>query len=133
MSKLEFSVSIPTRNRKEELVLCLNALIMQEFPRETFEVIVCDDGSRDNLRPIIIEARRTGINLKYVRQEPKGPAAARNLGIRLASGRIIAMTDSDTLPTRSSLKKLHEAFNDNPEAVAVEGMVHSDNEGEFDP
>ncbi|MCI0660983.1 MAG: glycosyltransferase family 2 protein [Acidobacteria bacterium] len=133
MSMVEFSVIIPTRDRKDELVRCLDALILQEFPRESFEVIICDDGSNTNLRPIIIEARRAGINLKYVRQEPKGPAAARNLGIRLAHGRIIAMTDSDTLPARSWLKKLHEAFTANPQAVAVEGMVHADNEGEFDP
>jgi len=133
MSTVEFSVIIPTRNRKVELVRCIDALILQEFPRECFEVIVCDDGSGENLRPIIIEARRTGLNLKYVRQEPKGPAAARNLGIRLARGRIIAMTDSDTMPDPSWLKKLHEAFAHNPHAVAVEGMVHADNEGEFDP
>lgn len=133
MNTVEFTVIIPTRDRKDELIRCLDALISQEFPREAYEVIVCDDGSSTNLRPIIIEARRTGINLKYVRQEPKGPAAARNLGIRLAHGRIIAMTDSDTLPAPSWLKKLHEAFNADPQAVAVEGMVHADNEGEFDP
>src|SRR5262245_6841972 len=114
MSTFEFSVIIPARNRKNELVRCLDALILQEVSRECFEVIVCDDGSNDNLRPIVNEARRAGLNLKYLRQEPKGPAAARNLGIRLARGRIIAMTDSDTLPTRSWLKKLHEAFSENP-------------------
>jgi glycosyltransferase involved in cell wall biosynthesis len=133
MRALEFSVIIPTRNRKEELLRCLNALISQDFPRECFEVILCDDGSDDNLGPIIIEAARAGLNIKYVRQKPKGPAAARNLGIRLACGRIIAMTDSDTMPARSWLKKLDEAFARNPQAVAVEGMVHADNEGEFGP
>jgi glycosyltransferase involved in cell wall biosynthesis len=133
MSSVEFSVIIPARDRKKELIRCLDAIISQEFPRDCFEVIVCDDGSEDSLRPIVVHARRGGLDIKYVRQDRKGPAAARNLGIRLARGRIIAMTDSDTLPAGSWLQKLHEAFTDNPEAVAVEGMVHADNEGEFDP
>jgi glycosyltransferase involved in cell wall biosynthesis len=133
MNAFEVSVVIPTRNRSQDLRRCLNALAAQDFPRNCFEVIVCDDGSDEDLMPIVQEAGQSGLNVSYTRHEPKGPAAARNHGIRSARGRIVALTDSDTLPDRAWLQKLSETFASNPDAVAVEGRVYADNEGEFDP
>jgi glycosyltransferase involved in cell wall biosynthesis len=133
MSDVEVSIVIPTRNRREDLRACLLALASQDFPREKYEVIVCDDGSEEEISKVVDEFRQTGLDVRYLRQEPKGPAAARNLGIRHSKGKIVAMTDSDTAPDRSWLKKLYEALMDDPQAVAVEGKVYASNEGEFDP
>jgi glycosyltransferase involved in cell wall biosynthesis len=133
MSELEFSVVIPTRNRIEDLRRCLSAVAAQDFDRNSFEVIVCDDGSVEDITTVVEGARLSGLEIKHLKQEPRGPAAARNLGIRHARGRIVAMTDSDTVPDRVWLRKLSESFADNSEAVAVEGKVYADNEGEFDP
>lgn len=133
MSDVEISVVIPTRNRAEDLKACLRALATQDFPPESYEVLVCDDGSEDDIGEVVAEFRRGGFEVRHLRQEPKGPAAARNLGIRHARGGIVAMTDSDTLPDRLWLRKLREAFTNNPDAVAVEGRVYATNEGEFDP
>jgi GT2 family glycosyltransferase len=133
MKLVEFSVIIPVHNRREDLRRCLSAIAAQDFPRDEFEVIVCDDGSEEDVIPVIEEARQYGIDIQYFRQEQRGPASARNKCIRHASGHIVAMTDSDTLPHRSWLRKLAQGFNDNPEAVAIEGKVYADNEGEFDP
>ncbi len=133
MSEVEVSVVIPTRNRAEDLKACLRALAAQNFPRESYEVLVCDDGSEEDIDKVVAEFRRGGFEVRHLRQEPKGPAAARNLGIRHAKGSIIAMTDSDALPDPLWLRKLHEAFANNSDAVAVEGQVYAANEGEFDP
>lgn len=133
MSEVEVSIVIPTRNRAEDLKACLRALAAQNFPRESYEVLVCDDGSEENIGEVVVEFRRGGFEIRHLRQKPKGPAAARNLGIRHAKGSIVAMTDSDTLPDRLWLKKLRQAFTDSPDAVAVEGQVYAANEGEFDP
>src|SRR5215468_11067059 len=133
MSDIEVSIVIPTRNRSEDLRACLRALASQDFPRENYEAIVCDDGSEEEISKIVDEFRQTGFNVRYFRQEQKGPAAARNLGIRNSEGIIVAMTDSDTQADRSWLKKLYEALSGDPEAVAVEGKVYASNEGEFDP
>jgi glycosyltransferase involved in cell wall biosynthesis len=133
MNPIEFSVIIPVHNRREDLRRCLFAIAAQDFPRGDFEVIVCDDGSDEDVTPVIEEARVSGVDIKYFRQEQRGPAAARNLCIRHARGRIVAMTDSDSLPHRSWLRKLAEGFNENPDAMAIEGKVYADNEGEFDP
>jgi GT2 family glycosyltransferase len=130
---LTASVIIPVHNRKSELQACLSALAAQDFPLHQFEVIVCDDGSTEDFSQIIAEARKRQLQINYVRQLNKGPAAARNLGIKHAKAEIVAMTDSDTLPDRSWLRKLIEALDADPNAVGVEGRVFANNENEFAP
>lgn len=130
---VSISVIIPVRNRREDLQRCLLAIVAQDFPRDGFEVIVCDDGSEEDIKPVVEDTRLSGLAIKYLRQEQKGPAAARNLCIRHARGQIVAMTDSDALPQRSWLRKLAEGFAATPAAPAVEGKVYAENEGEFDP
>lgn len=128
---LSASVIIPVHNRKSELRVCLSALAVQDFPLSRFEVIICDDGSTEDLSEVIAEARQ--LQLIYVKQPNKGPAAARNLGIKHANAEIVAMTDSDTLPDSAWLRNLIEALADNPSAVGVEGRVFATNENEFAP
>jgi len=133
MSDIEISIVIPTRDRSEDLRACLRVLAAQDFPRKKYETIVCDDGSEENISKVVDEFRETSFDIRYFRQEQKGPAAARNLGIRNARGNIVAMTDSDTLPDWSWLRKLYQALMNDPDAIAVEGRVYAANEGEFDP
>jgi len=127
------SVIVPCRNRAGELTRCLEALSQQQFPKESYEIVVCDDGSEEDIEAIVQEVNRDGLKLTYVSQPPRGPAAARNLGIRVAQGQIVAMTDSDTLPQPGWLMKLYQALAENPQAVAVEGKVYAENEGEYAP
>ncbi|MDQ3011399.1 MAG: glycosyltransferase [Acidobacteriota bacterium] len=133
MSEIAVSVIVPTRNRPEALRQCLVALAAQDMPLARFEVLVCDDGSEEDVRTVAEQVHQAGLPVRYLRQAPRGPATARNLGIRHARGEIIAMTDSDTLPDRAWLRKLCEALAEHPEAVGVEGKVYADNDGEFGP
>jgi glycosyltransferase involved in cell wall biosynthesis len=133
MSTPAISVVVPTRNRAADLGRCLDALASQDIPLESFEVLVCDDGSTEPIETIVADHARRGLHVRHLSQPPKGPAAARNLGIRNARAEIVAMTDSDTLPDQGWLRRLSEALTANPDAVAVEGQVYANNEGEFDP
>ncbi|HEX8998691.1 MAG TPA: glycosyltransferase [Blastocatellia bacterium] len=133
MSEITVSVIVPTRNRPEALRQCLLALAAQDMPLNKFEVLVCDDGSDEDVRSVAEQAQQTGLRIRYLRQTPRGPATARNLGIRHAQAEIVAMTDSDTLPDRAWLRNLVEALNTHPEAVGVEGKVYAENDGEFGP
>lgn len=130
MGQFKVSVVIPTRDRPRELVACLEALTQQTFPAESYEILICDDGSTEDLQPELrpFQAR---LNLSYLKQLPQGPAAARNLGIRKARAPIVAMTDSDTLPDREWLAQLMAALQANPRAVAVEGKVTAEKPDEF--
>ena len=79
--KKTITVIIPTYNRAETLRKCLKALAAQTFPASGAEVLVVDDGSGDNTEEVAASFIKEGaVETKYLRQENKGPAAARNLG-----------------------------------------------------
>jgi len=87
------SVVIPVYNRCEELRRALASLASQTI--RNFEVIVCDDGSTDDIRGVV-ESFVNRIDLHYQRIENSGgPARPRNVAIRVARGEWISFLDSD--------------------------------------
>lgn len=100
----EFSVVIPTFNRREVLFEVLTALSHQEGA-PSFEVIVVDDGSSDGTWPAL-ESWRAQSTLPLIceRQENSGPALARNRGVQLASGDRVAFLGDDTVPSKGWLR-----------------------------
>ncbi len=106
------SVIVPTFNRKEDLARCVDALVEQNYPR--FEVIVVDDGGEVDLE--IPEG------VRLVRQPHAGRSVARNTGIGVAHGDIIAFTDDDCVVSENWLAGLARYFDD-PEIVGVSGAV----------
>lgn len=86
-----FSVVIPVYNRAHLLELALSSVLAQSF--QDFEIVVVDDGSKDNPEKVVDAIANTRIRI--IRQENRGGGAARNAGIDLASGRYIAFLDSD--------------------------------------
>src|SRR5687768_9263299 len=88
------SVVVPAFNAARTLPACLDTLIRQEVG-EPYEVIVVDDGSTDTTLAV---AASYGPPVRVVRQPHRGPAAARNAGIRAASGEIVLFTDADCEP-----------------------------------
>jgi glycosyltransferase involved in cell wall biosynthesis len=133
MDSVEVSVIIPTRDRPHELTACLRALQAQTYPSQIYEVLVCDDGSQEDMQAVVERFQMEGLAIRYLYQEPKGPAAARNLGIRHARAPIVAMTDSDTVPHPNWLAKLVESLDMHPQAVAVEGKVTAERADEYEP
>jgi len=112
------SVVVPTYNRKNLLRQCLSAVTAQDCPN--YEVIVVDDGSNDGTEEMV---RQEFPQVRYVRQEPnRGPAAARNRGIEVATGEIVAFTDDDCVPPANWLSQLKDGFRCYPEAGAVGGI-----------
>jgi GT2 family glycosyltransferase len=90
------SVVIPAYNAAEFIGQALDSVFSQTRPPR--EVIVVDDGSEDQTPDVV--AKYAG-KVKYMRKERGGPASARNVGIRAASGEWIAFLDGDDvwLPT----------------------------------
>lgn len=96
---MRVSVIIPTCNRAEVLGKALSAYAQQSGRHQVLELIVVDDGSTDNTRSIVEEhARAFPFPLRYLCQENRGAAAARNRGLRCAGGDIILFGDDDVIP-----------------------------------
>lgn len=93
------SVVIPTHNRCEILRKAIAGYQIQSASREILEIIVVDDGSTDSTRKVVAELSKNSMApMRYIRQENRGPAAARNAGIREARGNLILFTDDDIIP-----------------------------------
>jgi len=122
---VQVSVVIPVRNRPELLVQSLSFLAKQDFRPNEYEVLVCDDGSTEDLQPVVEKFSSKILNLRFLRQEPKGPAAARNLGVRESVSPIVVFMDSDILPHRGMILHLVTALDQNPDWMGAETRIKS--------
>ncbi len=109
-----FSVVIPVYNRADVLGIAIGSVLRQTF--RDFEIIVVDDGSSDQPSKVIdsIDDAR----IRFLRQENKGGAAARNLGIAAATGRFIAFLDSDDVFLPHHLQTMHDLLDGTTNTVA---------------
>jgi len=118
------SVVMPTHNRADLVGRAIKSVLAQTHP--DFELIVVDDGSRDDTRGAV--ARHQDPRVRYVRNEkPTGPAGARNAGIRAAgSGAFLAFLDDDDewLPRKLELQL--EVFRRSPIPLAAVGCGRFD-------
>ena len=117
------SVVICSYNRRALLRDCLTSLFTQTFPKDDYEIIVVDDGSTDGTQALLEEmAQKPGAPLRALRQENKGSAAARNLGIANAQGQIIASIDDDCVATASWIENAVPYFTER-DIVGVQGQT----------
>jgi glycosyltransferase involved in cell wall biosynthesis len=119
------SVIIPTYNRKDVLAKALDGYLAQSSPQLVDELLIVDDGSTDDTESMVQEfSRRSPFTIRYLRQANKGPAAARNLGIREARSSMVLFTDSDIVPERDLVSQHLEWHRNNPQtSAAVLGYV----------
>ncbi|WP_299361319.1 glycosyltransferase family A protein [Winogradskyella sp.] len=90
-TKIKVSVVTPVYNAEKLLKRCLDSIFSQDFDGE-IEVLAIDDGSTDSSLKILREYPK---NIKIYEQANKGPAAARNIGIKNATGKFLAFLDAD--------------------------------------
>lgn len=123
------SVIIPTFNRCHLLNSCLQAFELQTYPHSRFEVIVVDDGSMDGTLTFLKQYERTArYKFRYLHQENRGPASARNLGVRNASGELVAFTDDDCDVEPEWLRNLVNSMEDE-NIAGVGGTVRPSTKG----
>ncbi|HID40416.1 MAG TPA: glycosyltransferase [Calditrichaeota bacterium] len=107
-----FSIIIPSYNRVDELAELFGSIRNLDFPKDSFEVVVADDGSTDNTPQLIKEIQaKDEFTLRYFTQQKKGPGAARNLGMEKAKGDFFIFIDSDVILPSAWLKNIAEAVN----------------------
>ena len=98
-AKLDVSVIIPVFNQAESLKVTLKHFAHQTYRADQYEIIVIDDGSTDGLQSRIGEVDWPHLQLiRYIRQENRGRAAARNTGAALAKGHLLIFCDADRVP-----------------------------------
>lgn len=104
------SVVIPVYNSSQTILPCLSSVFKELIANDVdWEIIIVDDGSSDDSADKIvsfIKENSFGDRIKFIRQTNKGAAEARNAGLRLAKGELIAFNDSDDewLPGKLALQ-----------------------------
>lgn len=120
------SVVVPTYRRPELLRQCLIALQSQTLAPDRYEIIVVDDGldgaTQREVESWMKPAGGPAIRYLTTPAAQSGPAAARNIGWRAASGEIIAFTDDDCRPSRQWLAAGRAAFAD-PQLSGAWGRI----------
>lgn len=108
------SVIVPVFNAQSQVVLCVSSLLHQNF--DGLEMIFVDDCSKDDSISVIKErledcAYDRG-EVKFLKTESNsGPGAARNLGLKAASGEYVAFLDSDDWYDPDFCSKMYSAAN----------------------
>lgn len=121
------SVIIPTYNDSQHLSRAIDSALQQTI--EVHEIIVVDDASTEDISPVLAQYDDDRIIVER-HQTNRGGSAARNTGIKLATGDYLAFLDADDEWLESKLERQLEVL----EALSAEWVaVHCAREYEFDP
>ena len=100
------SIIVPSYNEGKNIKNTLERLIDLEYPKDKLEIIVVDDGSKDNTYEIAKEYEEKYNFIKVYKKENGGKSSALNYGIKRSSGEIIVTLDADSIPEKDSLIKM---------------------------
>jgi glycosyltransferase involved in cell wall biosynthesis len=97
------SVVIPVFNDAKRLEICLKAIDQQTYPKACYEVIVVDNDSEFGLviASVVAQFKRAIVAFETI----PGSYAARNRGIELAKGEVLAFTDADCIPAKDWIER----------------------------
>jgi len=114
---IKVSVIVPTYNRAKYLSKCIDSLLGQTL--KEIEILIIDDGSKDNTKDII--NKYDDLRLKYFYKENSGIGDTRNFGIKKATGECLCFVDSDDYIDKTMLEKCYNKLtNDNLDMVVCD-------------
>lgn len=111
------SAVIPTYNRAADVRLAVSTVVAQTYPAAAIEIVVVDDGGRDDTEAVL--ARAFGDRVRYLRKPNGGVSAARNFGMAASTGALIALLDDDDEWCPTKIARQVEVLTARPEIAMV--------------
>jgi len=105
---MDLSLIVPIYNVEKYIRACIKSIYKQGLDENRFELIIVNDGTKDNSMSVIADIINQHTNITIINQENQGLSMARNTGIAAAKGEYILMPDSDDILIENSLKPLLE-------------------------
>ena len=109
--KPKLSVVIPAYNEAKEIPKCIESILALNYPKDKIEIIVVDDGSKDNTLEIAQGYEKLGVKV-FTKKNEGTAAATKNYGIKKATGDIIATLDGDSYVHPEAVNNMINYFND---------------------
>jgi len=111
------SVIIPCYNQGQYLREAIQSALASDYPN--IEIIIVDDGSKDNSHEVAMKIAEEHKNIRSVHQNNSGPSKARNHGIRLAKGKYILPLDADDLIAPNYISEAVTILENRPDVKLV--------------
>lgn len=124
--KYKFSVVMAIYNAEEYLQEALDSLVDQtlEF-KDNIQLVLVDDESTDNSLAIAEEFEKLyPDNVKVLKQKNQGQSAARNLGLKYATGELINFMDSDDIFDKKAFQTTWENYSENPDVLVFKAKIN---------
>lgn len=109
------SFIIPLYNAERFISEALNSIYNISLDERDFEVVVIDDGSKDDGAEVVKKYARTHRNLRLIQQPNSGASAARNMGIEAAQGEYIWFVDADDRIEPKIMDSVWQIYQEKPE------------------
>lgn len=106
--KEKVSIILPVYNREDTVRNTIDSVIQQTY--KNFELIIINDGSKDNSRAICSEYEQKDSRIKLINKENGGPSQARNFGLEIANGKYLMFIDSDDKYKADMIEKMVTAI-----------------------
>jgi len=113
------SVVIPAYNEEKNIVSCLESLQNQTIPRSEYEIIVVDGNSKDRTRELA-----EPLADRVIIQTSKKVGGARNDGVAISKGNIVATTDADCILPSDWLEVIRDSFRGHEDLAQLYGTVY---------
>ena len=124
----KISIIVPVYNVEQYIRPCVESIFRQGLDESTYEVILVNDGTKDNSFRVIDDIVQSHSNIIIVEQKNQGLSAARNTGMTKATGDYILFVDSDDLLIENTLGKLTEELSNSLPDILYAGFVKMTNE-----
>lgn len=111
------SIIIPVYNREKMISEAIKSCLNQTY--DNIEIIVVNDGSKDNTLKVIEALQEQNTKIKVINQENKGVSQARITGLNNASGEYVMFLDSDDLISKNYVSSLVQALEESKTKVAL--------------
>ena len=125
------SVIIPTLNEARHIKTCLDSILNQSYPKDKYEVLVVDSDSTDGTIDIVNAYCGKHNNVTLIFEDKKSASAARNKGIEMAKGKIIAFVDADTIISEGWIAQIIGSFDDLHQLGVVGGPDFTPNDDPY--
>lgn len=122
---VRLSLVIPTYNRSGQLLETLESVVQQSVDASLWECIIVDNNSKDDTHLAIVTfiAQHPEVNLRYAFEPQQGLSHARNCGISLSSGDIVAFIDDDETIVPEFVQSYIDLFDSHADAMAAGGAI----------